>query len=414
MKEAIKSNLQNPENLEKLYRSDKSLFKEVFLSIYSEIEESSTSIFWYHRLTYKKETSTSRSNSHWLILILMSLIAWFIAKIPSLSSIDESFYYTRNFPYFFLPFITIYFLWIKKTGQIKWLGILTIYIITLIFINTLPNTSSSSTLMLSVIHQPIFFWFIAGFAFTGRNYQDTRERLNFLRFNGDLIVMSAVLLLSGIVLTGITLGLFSLVSISIEEFYMQNIAVWGLVTIPIVSTYLVQSNPQLVNKVSPIIARIFTPLVSITLLLFLFATIFSGKNPTTDREFLVVFNGLLIGVMALIFFSNAELKEQDFSKWNEINLFLLSALTLIVNAIALAAIIYRIGEWGISPNRIAVLGSNILMFMNLGVIFYHQLKMIKSRGPRTSIEKWIARFLPIYGIWTALILFIFPFLFWFR
>ena len=57
-------------------------------------------------------------------------------------------------------------------------------------------------------------------------------------------------------------------TVSIEKFYTQYILIWGLAAIPIVATYLIQTNIQLINKVSPIIAKIFTPLVFINLIIF--------------------------------------------------------------------------------------------------------------------------------------------------
>lgn len=81
--------------------------------------------------------------------------------------------------------------------------------------------------------------------------------------------MSALLVLAGALFTGINIGLFELIGLHIQEFYGKHIAVWGLSAIPILSTYLVLNNPQLVNKISPLIARIFMPLVFVTLLVFL-------------------------------------------------------------------------------------------------------------------------------------------------
>ncbi|WP_439882026.1 hypothetical protein ACSX1A_02465 [Pontibacter sp. MBLB2868] len=49
-------------------------------------------------------------------------------------------------------------------------------------------------------------------------------------------------------------------------------------------------HPDLVNKVSPVIARIFSPLVLVMLVIYLFAILYSGKNPYSDREFLIIFN----------------------------------------------------------------------------------------------------------------------------
>jgi hypothetical protein len=89
----------------------------------------------------------------------------------------------------------------------------------------------------------------------------------------------------------------------ITKFYFEQIAVWGLAAIPMLSTYLIQNNPELVNKISPTIAKIFTPVVFVTLLVFLIALMNRGNSIYNDRNFLLVFNIVLIGVMAIILFS---------------------------------------------------------------------------------------------------------------
>jgi hypothetical protein len=45
----------------------------------------------------------------------------------------------------------------------------------------------------------------------------------------------------------------------------------GLAAVPLVATFLTQTNPQLVSKVSPVIARIFSPIVLVMLVIYLFA-----------------------------------------------------------------------------------------------------------------------------------------------
>jgi len=177
---------------------------------------------------------------------------------------------------------------------------------------------------------------------------------------------------------------------------------------------LIQVNPQLINKVSPIIAKIFTPLVFLNLFIYLIAVIYTGKYPYNDRNLLLVFNVLLIGVLALILFSVAETSKTSKSKFSLVLLFGLSILTIIVNSIALSAITFRIMEWGITPNRIAVLGGNILIFINLVLVSYKLLMTTKGKAGVEVVESSIATFLPIYGIWTALVCFLFPILFHFK
>jgi hypothetical protein len=62
--------------------------------------------------------------------------------------------------------------------------------------------------------------------------------------------------------------------------------------------------------------KIFTPFVFISLAIFLGAIFATKKDPFTDREFLVVFNALLIGVMAIILFSISEASKGRNNKIN--------------------------------------------------------------------------------------------------
>ena len=141
-----------------------------------------------------------------------------------------------------------------------------------------------------------------GFTFVGDKINNYQRRLDFLRYNGDLVVMTTIILIAGGLLTGLTFGLFELIDVKIEEFYFHFVGIWGLAAAPIVGTYLVQTNPRLVNKVSPVLAKVFTPLIIVTLIIYLLAVIATGKDPYYDREFHLIFNLLLIGVMAIILF----------------------------------------------------------------------------------------------------------------
>jgi hypothetical protein len=253
-----------------------------------------------------------------------------------------------------------------------------------------------------------------GSAFVGNNLKDINKRLDFLRYNGDLVVMTTLILIAGGIMTGITIGLFQLIGFNIEKFYFENVAIFGLAAAPIVGTYLTQTNPQLVGKVSPVIAKIFSPLVLVMLVIYLLAIVYSGKDPYHDREFLLIFNALLIGVMAIIFFSVAETSKLAKSQGEIWVLFLLSVVTIIVNGIALSAILFRISEWGITPNRAAVLGGNILILINLLLVTAQLFKVISKKAEITGVGKAIAIYLPVYIIWTITVTFIFPLLFGFK
>jgi hypothetical protein len=147
---------------------------------------------------------------------------------------------------------------------------------------------------------------------------------------------------------------------------------------------------------------------------YLVAIMVSGKDLYNDREFLLTFNALLIGVMAIIFFSVAGTSRPTMNYIETFILFLLSILTVIVNGIALSAILFRISEWGFSPNRIAVLGGNILMLVNLVLVTIRLLNALRKKNDKTEVGAAIALFLPVYAIWALFVIFFLPLIFNFK
>lgn len=414
MKTQILANLENPQQLEKLYRDNKSTFRQSFNTLYPEITDTRLADFWHQRLNFERDDVFSINRSELVFVIVAALIAGTCAKLPEILSLDEEYFYLRNVGFLVFPFLSAYFAWKNKLPTIKIVSIAGLMGLAMLFINLLPNNPKSDTLVLSCIHLVLFLWAATGFTFIGRNTRGLKQRLGYLRYNGDLVVMSTLLLISGGILTAITIGLFTLIGYHIEEYYFRYIVVFGLPAVPLVGTALTQNIPELVQKVSPIIARIFSPLVLVTLLVYLGAIIFSGKDPYNDREFLLIFNVLLAGVMALIFFSVAGRAKSESNRYEIMILFLLSAVTILVNGIALSAIIFRISEWGITPNRMAVLGANVLMLIHLMLIAGKLVKVLTRDADLPQVGKSISTYLPIYWGWTAVVTFLFPLIFWFR
>jgi hypothetical protein len=411
MENEIKININHPKQLEKLYRDNQPSFINAFNEVYEELKDLPTAQAWHERLNYIQENTTWKNKSEIFFVILLAFVGGLIAKVPGFLGIEYDVYLSKNIGFVVFPILSIYFLWKQKLAWSKFILPIIIFICASIFINSLPYNEQSSTFILSLIHLPIFLWSILGYAFIGGEIQNSQKKIAFLKFNGNFIVMTGLIFISGVLFTGITIALFELLKIDIKQFYFEQIAVWALAAIPMLSTYLVQNNPQLVNKISPTIARIFTPLVFITLLAFLAALMYTGKNIYNDRNFLFLFNALLIVVMAIILFSLTEVSKNAGSKINLIILFGLSLLTIIANAIALSAIAFRLSEFGVSPNRLAVLGANLLMFVHLLFVSYALIKNLKGKATIQDVEKEIALFIPAYAVWAAFVTFAMPYIF---
>ncbi|MDB5246856.1 MAG: hypothetical protein JWQ40_1250 [Segetibacter sp.] len=411
MKDEILAHLSDPGQLEKLYRNNKVPFKREFGTLYPEIKGNALADFWNERLNYESEEINWGSRSELLFVIIASLVAGVIAKLPAFLHINEEFFYPRNIGFIISPALSAYFAWKNKLSTGKILFIAGATLAGSIFINSLPNVKKSDTLMLSCIHLVLVLWSILGFAFVGEAKNNDEKRLSFLKYNGDLVVMTALILIAGAIMTGITIGLFSLIGFNIEKLYFENVGIFGLAAAPILGTYLTRTNPQLVGKVSPVIAKIFSPLVLVMLVIYLIAIIYSGKDPYNDREFLLIFNALLTGVMAIIFFSVAETSKTTKSQAEIWVLFLLSLVTILVNGIALSAILFRISEGGITPNRATVLGGNVLILINLLLVTGQLYKVLSKKANITAVGKVIAYYLPAYVLWAVIVTFIFPLLF---
>ncbi len=414
MKQEILENLNSPAELEKLYRSNKIEFGHAFKHIYETHETTPVLTFWNSRLNYNDNRTSLYSKKEFGLTIILIILAGLIANIVNIKGVNQELFLSRNISFIIIPFVSAFFLW-KQNAKINVKIILAVFFgIAALYINLLPNAADSSSINLVYIHLPIFLWCVLGYAYMNDAYANNEKRINFLKYNGDLLVISVILFLAGMLFTVLTIGLFELIGMNIAKFYFEYVGIWGIGAIPILGTYLINTNPQIINKVTPIIAKIFTPLAFINLTIYLAVLISKGKYPHQDRNLLLIYNALLIGVLALIFFSVAEIEKNKKGYFNTAILLGLSVLTIIINGIALSAISYRLFEYGITPNRIAVLGGNILIFVNLLIVTIQLLKAIKNNSSLTEVQNSIAKYLPVYAVWVGLVAFLLPLIFGYK
>jgi hypothetical protein len=415
MKERIKELINNPEKLEQLYRNDRNAFKSSFEEVYSDVEKSGLSKYWKIRLDYDKiPDRISKTNLLDIFIVISScLITGFLIKIPDIFNIRMTeIFYEKNAGIIISFGLTLYTFWTTKVFDMKRLiPVLVTFLLLTVYVNLLPSVTDSDPINLVYIHLPLLMWCIFGLVYMDFNFKDKLKRIEYIRYNGDLAILMALIVIAGGILTGITIGLFDAIGIKIENFYMENVVIVGAVSVPIVATYIIKKYTVLANKIAPIIANIFSPLVLLTAIIFLVALAISGKDPYSDRDFLMIFNGMLLGVMAVIVFSISETSVIGRQKFNEMILFILSIITAIIDLIALSAIFYRLGSFGITPNRLAVLGSNILVLVNLVLLIKDLYKVNFKNDMIREVELTIAKYLPVYLIWILFVVFGFPMIF---
>jgi hypothetical protein len=416
MPDKIKANLSNHKMLEKLYREDRKVFEEEFERIYPEIENTESAKFWKARLDYDKKPDRQKIFDFSEIgnVIVLCLIIAFLIKIPALFNIgiSESIFYQKNAAIIVFFGLTLYTIWINRISSNKELILTALaFLISVIYINLLHPVEKGASVNLAYIHLPFLMWGIYGIVFTGYDLKNRGKRIDFIRYNGDLAIIYALIAIAGGLLTAITIGLFNSIGLHVEKFYSENIVLTGAAAAPIVAAFIIKNYPNLINKTAPIIAAIFSPLVLMTLIIFLAAMVITGKDPYNDRDFLLIFNIMLLGVMAIIVFSVSETPVIKNQKFNEIILIVLSVITIIIDLIALSAIFYRLSEYGLTPNRLAVVVSNILVLINLVLIMIDLFRINFKKKEFKTVEMSVARFLPVYLIWVIIVIFGFPLIF---
>jgi len=149
------------------------------------------------------------------------------------------------------------------------------------------------------------------------------------------------------------------------------------------------------------------PFVLVSLLMYLGSLLFSTNNLTEDRDALIMFNGMLLGVMAIIIFSISELDKEKSRDWNVMALFVLAVLALIADGIALYAIGIRIQQ-GLTPNRVVVVLSNALIFIHLIFIAKSLFQCYLQKKSPEIVDNAVARFIPVYLVYALFVIFLLP------
>lgn len=406
METQIKENMDNPVQLEKLYRSDKKSFEKAFFEICPEIAHHQIADFWKARLEPDPLSKSDVRRTDIYFLIVTCLITGFLVKLPQVFDFNpvDNLFYEKNVGLIVLAGLSVFSFLTANQLKIKNLIIsVVIFILSAVYINLLPTGGEHNSVVLAYLHLPLFLWCLYGLIYINFNTKDKLKRMEYVRYNGDMAILIAIILIAGGILTALTLGLFSAIDLKIERFYFDYIVIPGLVVSPVVATYIVKNFPSITSKIAPVIAGIFSPLVLITLTAFLISVFVTGKDPYNDRDFLLIFNLMLFGVMAVVVFSVSGLSVNRKYSLKVLILFALSIVTLVVDLIALSAILYRLGEFGFTPNRTAVLGSNLLIFGNLALITIDLFKVAFKGKELKTVEQTIAGYFPVYMVWVIFV-----------
>jgi hypothetical protein len=353
-----------------------------------------------------------------LVVLGLAVAAALAIKVPALFGLridtgDEPFYF-RNASLFVFPLLTIYFVWKRGSGVASGLWLALPFAAGAVFANVYPFRTDGDTWVLTVLHLPIALWLAVGFAYVRGRWFADGGRMNFVRFSGELAIYYALIALGGGVFTGFTFMMFAAIDMKADWFVGGWLIPCGAAGAVIIGSWLVEAKQSVIENMAPVLTRLFTPLFTVLLLAFLGTMVWTGSPINVKREVLIGFDLLLVLVVGLVLYAASARDPQappDF--FDDLQL-LLVVSALVVDGVALAAIAARISEFGFTPNRVAALGENLILLVNLAWSAWLYARFMRHRGSFADLERWQIAYLPVYSVWAALVVVMFPPVFGYR
>jgi hypothetical protein len=359
-------------------------------------------------------------NREALVAVGLAVAAAVAVKVPELFGIhldgtepDELFYF-RNFSLFVLPFLAGFFAWKRAVARGLWPWLAAPFVAAVLVMNLYPFTGWGHTFVLAGIHLPMALWLGVGVAYAGGAWRDHGKRMNYVRFSGEWFIYLALIAFGGGVLMGLTAFIFNAIGLDPEVLLSQWILPCGFMGAVIIAGWLVEAKQSVIENMAPVLTMLFTPLFTLVLLAFLGAMAWTGSGINMERETLIGFDLLLVVVVGLLLYAiSARDAQAEPGFFDKLQLVLV-ILALLVDAVALWAILARITEFGFTPNRVAALGENVILVVNLGWSAVLYARFLRRRGDFKALERWQTAYLPVYFVWAWVVVLVFPLVFSFR
>jgi hypothetical protein len=352
-----------------------------------------------------------------VVALALAFAAAALIKVPELFGYTLQAHpelYARNASLAVFPLVAGYFAW-KRTLTGRGIGSLAAaFALSALVVNLYPFAAGSDTLVLAALHLPIALWIAVGVAYAGGRWSDGARRMDFVRFSGELFVYYVLIALGGGVLTAFTMGIFASIGADAEWFVERWLLPCGAAGAVLVASWLVEAKQSVIENIAPVLSRLFTPLFAAVLVTFLATMGWTGRGIDIERDVLIAFDLLLALVLGLLLYSISARDSDAPAGLFDWLLVLLVLSALLVDALALAAILGRISDFGFTPNRVAALGENAILLVNLGWSAWLYGRFLRGRGSFRALEKWQTDYLPVYAAWAAVVVLLFPPLFHFR
>lgn len=279
-----------------------------------------------------------------------------------------------------------------------------------------PFPDGSASAVLVVLHLPVVLWGALAMLrdagdLTGRAAR-MRRRLDHARVTGEVGILIVLFALGGGVLLALTLTLLEPVGIG-EDPLVSWVLPSGAAGALVIATWLADGGWRGATRIAPLLATVFTPLLAATLVAVTLVHALAGDAGGFDRELLVVFDLLLVLVLALVVLGAAVRKDERPAGPSDLARLVMIVAAIALDGLVLASMLGRIDELGLTPNRVAALGLNVVLLVNLAGSAIVSARALRRGTDLRDLSRWQATNLPVLVVWAALVVVMLPVLFGF-
>jgi hypothetical protein len=341
-----------------------------------------------------------------LTAVLALLPTWFGSGPDS-----GSYAYALNVSFMVIPSLAFLYLY-RDYATGDWSAPSTIVRLSILLlplvVNLYPFEQDADTLVISAMHLPLASWMILSAFRSPDILKSASARLDYIRFSGETAVYGVLVGLATMALVGLTMGLFGLLGFDLEPLFESHILPLILPLTLFVGVILVEQKRSLVENFAPVLARVIAPLLLLVLGAFTIALLSTTTIETLDRDMLLLMDMLLLGVVMVVIYSVSTRSEVDRHMLQDVLSLLLVVLAMISDGYALAAMIVRISEFGFTPNKVAAMGANILLFGNLIILALYFLRQIKQGVSARDVLVAQGWYFVAYQAWFYFLVLIMP------
>jgi hypothetical protein len=330
-----------------------------------------------------------------------------LAGVPH---ITES-WFLRDLSLFVLPVLAAYFAVLRRMPWPRALGLGAVVALLALAVNVFPFADGASTERLVAIHLPVVLWFVVGAAYVGGEIRSSSRRMDFIRFTGEWAIYYALIALGGAVLVGLTVAVLTPIAPESIEDVLYWVLPSGAAGAVVVAAWLVEAKKSVIENLAPVLTAIFTPLFAVMLFVSAIVYTVTGIARDFDRELLTVFDVLLLVVLGLVVYGISA-RARDARVMDVIRLVAVVA-AIVLDILVLVSMFARVGELGLTANRVAALGLNLILLVNLAVTAWLIVRQLIGRAPPVRLERWQIGYLPVFAAWVMLVVLALPPLFGF-